>query len=68
MNKNKLRSVMVLYGDTNKSMAEYLGISEKSFSDKINETGTEFRQSEINAIRNKYSLTDADVVDIFFAL
>lgn len=67
MNKARLRSVMVLNGDTNKSMAEYLGISEKSFSDKINETGTEFRQSEIRAIREKYALSDEDVIEIFFA-
>ena len=67
MNKKKLRALMVLNGDTNKSMAEYLKISEKSFSDKINESGTEFKQSEINAIREKYDLTSEDVVSIFFA-
>lgn len=67
MNKAKLRAMMALHGDTNKSMANYLGISEKSFSDKVNESGTEFRQSEINAIRTKYCLSDVEVVDIFFA-
>lgn len=66
MNKNKLRALMVLNGDTNKSMAEYLGISERSFSDKINESGTEFKQSEISAIRAKYSLSGEDVAAIFF--
>jgi plasmid maintenance system antidote protein VapI len=58
MNKLLLRSFMVLNNDSNKSLAEYLGISEKSVSDKINERGTEFKQSEISAIKDKYSLTD----------
>ena len=66
MNKRKLRSVMLLHGDTNKSLAEYLDISEKSLSDKINESGTEFKQSEIMGIKTKYSLSDNDVIDIFF--
>lgn len=67
MNKALLRSVMVLHDDTNKSLAEYLGISAKSINDKINENGTEFKQSEIAAIKKRYSLTDEQVSDIFFS-
>lgn len=67
MNKALLRSVMVLRGDTNKTLAEYLGISEKSVNDKINEKGTEFKQGEIAAIKKRYSLTDEQVGDIFFS-
>jgi hypothetical protein len=67
MNKLLLRSFMVLNNDSNKSLAEYLGISEKSVSDKINERGTEFKQSEISAIKDKYSLTDEQTSAIFFA-
>lgn len=66
MNKALLRSVMVLHGDTNKSLAEYLQISEKSVNDKINENGTEFKQGEIAAIRKRYALTDEQVTNIFF--
>lgn len=66
MNKALLRSVMVLHGDTNKSLAQYLGISEKSVNDKINENKTEFKQSEIAAIKKRYSLADDQVSDIFF--
>ncbi len=66
MNKTLLRSVMVLYSDTNKTLAEYLGISVKSINDKINENGTEFKQSEIAAIKKRYSLTDEQVSNIFF--
>lgn len=66
MNKLLLRSVMVLYGDTDKSLAEYIGISKKSVNAKINERGAEFKQSEISDIKKRYSLTDSQVVDIFF--
>lgn len=66
MNKALLRSMMVLHGDTNKSLAEYLQISEKSVNDKINENGTEFKQGEIAAIRKRYALTDEQVTNIFF--
>lgn len=66
MNKALLRSVMVLHGDTNKTLALYLGISEKSVNDKINENNTEFKQSEIAAIKKRYSLADDQVSDIFF--
>lgn len=66
MNKALLRSIMVLNGDTNKSLAAFLNISEKSVNDKINSNGTEFRQSEITAIKERYSLPPEKVIAIFF--
>ncbi len=66
MNKALLRSIMVLHNDTSQSLAEYLGISAKSVNDKINENNTEFKQSEIAAIKKRYSLSDEQVSDIFF--
>lgn len=67
MNGKLLRSVMALYGDTNKSLAEFLGITEQSVCNKINENGTEFKQGEIMKIKARYSL-DSEMVDrIFFA-
>lgn len=66
MNKALLRSVMVLHGDTNNTLAKYLGISEASLSNKINEINTEFKQSEIAAIKKRYSLDDAQTTQIFF--
>ena len=67
MDKNLLRSIMVRNGDTNASLAEYLGITEQSVSNKINENGTEFKQREIAKIKARYCL-DSDLVDrIFFA-
>ena len=67
MNKRLLRSHMALHGDTNKSLAEYLGISAQSVCNKINEKGTEFTRKEISAISQKYGM-DANMVDrVFFA-
>lgn len=67
MNKELLRSFMVLNGDTNRDLAEFLDISEQSVSNKINENGTEFKQGEIAAIRQRYNLTAEQVTNIFFA-
>ena len=67
MNAKLLRSVMILNGDTNITLADFLGISEQSVSNKINENGTEFKQGEIAKIKARYNL-DSDMVDrIFFA-
>ena len=67
MNKRLLESKMKLFGDTNGSLAKVLGISAQSFSAKKNETnGKEFRQREIEKIKERYSLTADEVVKIFF--
>jgi hypothetical protein len=67
VNEKLLRSVMVLHGDTNATLAEFLGITVQSVSNKINENGTEFKQGEIAKIKARYNL-DSDMVDrIFFA-
>lgn len=66
MNKRELESKMALFGDTRKSLADHLGITERSLISKINETGTEFKQSEIATIKKRYSLSDDEVVNIFF--
>jgi DNA-binding Xre family transcriptional regulator len=67
MKKELLRSIMVLHGDTNKDLADYLGITEQSVSNKINENGTEFKQGEIKRIRIRYNLSSDQIDDIFFA-
>ena len=67
MNGKLLRSIMVLHGDTGRSLAQYLGLSEASVNNKIAETGTEFKQSEIAMIRARYNLTDEQVTQIFFS-
>lgn len=67
MNKELLRSMMVLNGDTNKTLAEYLGISEQSFSAKINENKTEFKKNEIARICERYDLNADQIKAIFFS-
>lgn len=67
MNKNKLKSVMVLHGDKNDDLAQALGISSQRFSAKINERdGAQFNQGEILLIKEKYELTAEEVDEIFF--
>ncbi len=67
MNKLKLESVMKLNGDTGTSLAKFLGIARPTFSAKINETnGAEFTQGEIAKIKDRYSLSPGEVVEIFF--
>lgn len=61
-----LRSLMVLHGDTNRDLADYLEISETSVSNKINERGTEFKQGEIAKIKARYELSPEQVEAIFF--
>lgn len=65
MNKELLRSIMVLHGDTNRDLAEALRISEQSVSSKMNENGTEFKQSEIKTIVERYNLSAEQTVQIF---
>lgn len=67
MKKERLRSIMILHGDTNKTLADYLGISKQSVSNKINENETEFKQGEIARIKARYNLTSEQVDSIFFA-
>lgn len=67
MNKELLRSIMVLHNETNGDLAKILDISEASVSAKINEKNTEFKQGEIAAICKHYDLTDKQIKDIFFA-
>ena len=67
MNAKLFRSVMVLHGDTNASLAEFLGITEQSVCNKINENGTEFKQGEIAMIKARYNLEPEMVDRIFFA-
>ncbi len=66
MDSKLLRSIMVMHGDTNATLAKFLGISEQSVCNKINENGTEFKRGEIIKIKARYNL-DADMIDrIFF--
>lgn len=67
MNKAMLESIMKLHSDTQSDLAEYLGISLSRLNAKINEyRGAQFFQTEIAAIKRRYSLTEKQVDSIFF--
>ena len=67
MNTAKLKSVMVLHGDTHASLAQGLGMCRRTLSSKINEKGSEFTRSEIIRIKERYALSAKEVEGIFFA-
>lgn len=66
MNKNAFKSVMAYHGDTQKKVADALGISAQTIGDKLNGL-TDFTQSEIQALTERYKLTPAQVDEIFFS-
>lgn len=67
MDKNRLRSLMYLNGDSQRELAKFLGLTEQTVSAKINEkNGSEFTQGEITMMKDRYHLTPEDVDAIFF--
>lgn len=68
MNKQELRVVLLVNKENQGVLAEYLGISEQTLSKKINEkNGSEFSQTEIRMIKERYGLSPAQVDYIFFS-
>lgn len=65
MNTKELKVEMLRHGDTGIILSNAIGISETSFSNKINAKDTEFTQSEITLIRKRYKLSPERVVEIF---
>ena len=67
MNKQLFKSLMVLNGDTNASLAEFLGISVQSVCNKINEkNGQEWKQGEMLMIKKRWNLSGEMVDRVFF--
>lgn len=68
MNKLKLKGIILAHGDTQKDLADSIGISASRLNAKINEkNGAEFTQREIKKIGEKYKLTPEEICEIFFA-
>lgn len=65
MNTNALKGQMVAHGDRQEDLAKALGISRSSMNYKLNGR-VQFRQDEMNIIRERYALTGDDMVYIFF--
>lgn len=66
MNKNHFKSIMVLHGDTQKTVADALNVSEQTVGDKVNGL-SDFKQSEIKILIDRWGLTPAQVDEIFFS-
>lgn len=67
MNSNELKAEIVRHGETSAILAKYLGVTDATFSNKLNGKNAEFTQSEIGAIKSRYCLSNDRVVEIFFA-
>ena len=67
MNPNALKSAMAKYGDTQKNLAEALGISRVTLSAKMHGRNASFTQPEIVAIKYRYNLTCDEIDSIFFS-
>ena len=65
VNSNRLTAYMALFGDTQYSLAEKLGICRSFLSKKIRNID-EFKLSEVHKIINLYNLNPQDVMYIFF--
>lgn len=65
MNKLKLKAEMVLHEDTVKDLSKAMGMARATFYSKLNGK-TDFKQSEIGFIQQRYSLDADKVNEIFF--
>ena len=66
MNTNELKKVMLDYGDSNKALADFLGMAESTFSSKLHENGAAFRKREMKKIIERYKLSAEQIKLIFF--
>lgn len=67
MNKRAFKSVMVCHGDTQKDIATALDITEQTVCKKLNGL-SDFKQSEIKILIDRYNLTPAQVDEMFFGV
>lgn len=65
MNCPELRAAIARVGITNRRIAEYLGLSEQAFYNKI-QGETEFKGSEIKGLAKVLNLSMRDINTIFF--
>ena len=65
LNKNLFRAMHTAHGDTQKQVADYIGITEQTLSAKVNGE-TDFKHSEIKLLIDRYGLTPEQVDQIFF--
>ena len=68
MHIRKFKSKMALFGDSNASIAKYLGITPQRNSAKLKSTnGAQYTQGEISMLKTRWKLTAEEVDEIFFS-
>lgn len=68
MNSKELKIEMLRHNETGEHLAEFLGISRQTLSNKMCEKqNAGFTQKEIARIKEHYGLSNDRVVEIFFA-
>ena len=67
INAQLLKDIIEKHDHTQVTLAKAMGLSPSRLSAKINEHNTEFTLGEILFIRDRYHLTNTQLVEIFFA-
>ncbi len=68
VDKILLRNIMAKYNDSRKTLAHYLGISESTLSNKMNERKTyTFNLHEVRRIIDRYEIPAEQIPDVFFS-
>ena len=68
MNKRLFESKMKLYGDNQGDAAAAIGVSESTFSLRLNQVnGCQFKQNDIRIYIKRYNLTPEELIEIFFS-
>lgn len=65
MNRNLMRCCMAYYKDNNTRLAEYLGVSRQTITNKL-QGRTDWTRREIEEITRRYNLKPEQVKMIFF--
>lgn len=65
MNKAKFKAKQTLHGDTNETLATFLGMDRHTLGMKINDE-SQFRIDEVAMIVSRYGLTPEETHEIFF--
>lgn len=66
VNKTLLKSFIMKYDKKQENLAKAMGLSLSCLNAKINRNNTEFNQSEIQFIKDRYNLSLRDISQIFF--
>lgn len=68
LNKALFRALMAEHNDTQRTLSSMMGISEQTFSAKLNEKGgAAFNKAEMSFFKKRYNLSATKMDMIFFS-